>query len=114
MTAELAPSVGNTLLREIMEVLISEGTQGFRPVLEALLNETMKIDRERHRRSEVAPPSEAQFTGYPEVQERIALGAATRATPDAVMDSPAVLADAGMTTISLGVLSVTWTPSELT
>jgi len=48
MTAELAPSVGNTLLREIMEVLISEGTQGFRPVLEALLNETMKTDREMH------------------------------------------------------------------
>jgi len=48
MTAELAPSVGNTLLREIMEVLINEGTQGFRPVLEALLNETMKIDREMH------------------------------------------------------------------
>jgi|688.fasta_scaffold2601530_1 putative transposase len=48
MTAELAPSVGNTLLREIMEVLINEGTQGFRPILEALLNETMKIDREMH------------------------------------------------------------------
>lgn len=48
MTAELAPSVGNRLLREIMEVLINEGTQGFRPVLDALLNETMKIDREMH------------------------------------------------------------------
>jgi putative transposase len=48
MTAELAPKLGNTLLREMMEVLINEGTQGFRPVLEALLNETMKIDREMH------------------------------------------------------------------
>jgi len=48
MTAELAPGLGNTLLREFMEVLISEGTQGFRPVLEALLNETMKVDREMH------------------------------------------------------------------
>ena len=36
------------LCPEIMEVLISEGTQGFRPVLEALLNETMKVDREMH------------------------------------------------------------------
>ena len=48
MTAELAPNVGSTLLREFMEVLIQEGTDGFRSVLEALLNETMKIDRERH------------------------------------------------------------------
>jgi transposase-like protein len=51
MTAELAPDVGNTLLREIMEVLINKGTEGFRPVLEALLNETMKIDREMHLRA---------------------------------------------------------------
>ena len=31
-----------------MKVLIEQGVDGFKPVMEALLNESMKIEREQH------------------------------------------------------------------
>jgi putative transposase len=44
----LAPEQENTLLRGMMKVLIEQGADGFKPVLEALMNEAMKIEREVH------------------------------------------------------------------
>jgi hypothetical protein len=78
MTAELAPEVGNTLLREIMKVLISDGTQAFRPVLEALLNETMKVDRESHLRAapyERSPERRGMANGFKPKTLQTRLGA---------------------------------------
>lgn len=44
----LTPDTENSLLRGIMKVLIEQGVDGFRPVMEALLNESMKVEREQH------------------------------------------------------------------
>src|SRR6266496_4235092 len=44
----LAPEQENTLLRGMMKVLIEQGADGFKPVLEALMNEAMKVEREVH------------------------------------------------------------------
>ena len=35
----------NNLLKEIFEVLISHGFEGFKPVFEVLMNEAMKVER---------------------------------------------------------------------
>lgn len=43
MTPE--PTIENRLLEDVLEALISGGTEGIRPVLEKLLNEAMKVER---------------------------------------------------------------------
>lgn len=43
MTPE--PTIENKLLGDVLEVLISGGTEGIRPVLERLFNEAMKVER---------------------------------------------------------------------
>jgi transposase-like protein len=78
MTAELAPEVGITLLREIMKALTSDGTQAFRPVLEALLNEAMKVDRENHLRAapyERSPERRGMANGFKPKTLQTRLGA---------------------------------------
>lgn len=44
----LTPETENSLLRGLMKVLIEQGVDGFKPVMEAMLNEAMKIEREQH------------------------------------------------------------------
>lgn len=43
MTPE--PTIENKLIEDVLEALISGGTEGIRPVLEKLMNEAMKIER---------------------------------------------------------------------